>query len=399
MTSLTSIGASGFAAYVALPPGGTGPLLVMLQEIFGINANVRRICDGFAQEGYVVVAPDLFWRQTPGVEIDPSATDAMEKALSLLNAFDDDLAMKDINDAIDFAFAKYGCHGPTAAVGYCLGGRLALRALFDTSVAASVSYYGVELEGLVSRELPTGKAAILHIAQEDAYCPPANQELIRKASRADLKAFFYPGCDHAFAREGSPHFCSESSRLAYDRTLNFLIPKVGPNYDLESLWEAHLDYEFTTRDAELTMRTMVDEPYVNHIPTMTGGVGYKALYRFYKEFFIGANPADTAQFSVSRTVGARQVVDEVIFSFTHDRRMDWLLPGVKPTGRKVRFGLVGVVRFRGDKICHEHIYWDQASVLAQVGLLKTESLPIVGVEGTDKITDNSIPSNQLISGW
>ena len=177
------------------------------------------------------------------------------------------------------------------------------------------------------------------------------------------------------------------------------MPRVGPAYDLEALWEAHLDYEFSTRDADLTMGTMVAQPYVNHIPTMTGGVGYTDLRRFYKDYFIGANPDDTAQVSISRTQGVRQIVDEVIFSFTHDRRMEWLLPGVEPTGRKVRFGLVGVVRFRGNKLCHEHIYWDQATVLAQIGLIDAARLPVVGAEGADKIIDNSIPSNRLIANW
>jgi carboxymethylenebutenolidase len=132
---------------------------------------------------------------------------------------------------------------------------------------------------------------------------------------------------------------------------------------------------------------------------MTGGVGYADLHRFYRDYFIGANPADTAQLTVSRTVGARQIVDEVIFSFTHDRRMEWLLPGVEPTGRKVRFGLVGIVRFRGSRICHEHIYWDQATVLAQLGLIDAHQLPVVGAEGADKIIDNGLASNRLIRSW
>lgn len=399
MSTLTSIDDAGLGAYIALPSAGTGPLLVVLQEIFGVNANIRALCDGFAEEGYVAVAPDLFWRQGRGIDIDPAAPGSMERALSLLGAFDDAKAMQDIAATIAFAQARHGCSGPVAAIGYCLGGRLALRALFDTPVAASVSYYGVALEELVAREIPEGKAALLHIAQEDTYCPPPVQATLRKAARGPLRAHFYSGCEHAFARAGSPHFDADNANLAYDRTLNFLVPRVGPAYDLEALWEAHLDYEFTTRDADLTMGTMVAEPYVNHIPTMTGGVGHHNLKRFYRDYFIGANPDDTHQVSISRTQGVRQVVDEVIFSFTHDRRMEWLLPGVEPTGRKVRFGLVGVVRFRGNKLCHEHIYWDQATVLVQVGLLNPSGLPVVGVEGADKIVDNSIPSNRLIASW
>lgn len=399
MNHLISIGSAGLSAYVALPAEKKGPLLLILQEIFGVNANIRAICDEFAEEGYVAVAPDLFWRQERGIDIDPSAVGAMDKALALLAQFDDVQAMDDIAQTIEFTRKKYGCSGPIAAVGYCLGGRLALKSIFETEVTASVSYYGVGLDELVQRSVPAGKAAMLHVANEDGYCPQTSQELIRKASTGQIKAHFYPGCDHAFARSGSQYFNADAARHAYDRTMNFLVPLVGPAYDLEALWEAHLDYEFTTRDADLTMGTMVAQPYVNHIPTMTGGVGYTDLHRFYRDYFIGSNPDDTAQLTISRTAGVRQVVDEVIFSFTHDRRMEWLLPGVEPTGKKVRFGLVGVVRFRGNKLCHEHIYWDQATVLAQIGLLDTSRLPVLGAEAADKIVDNSIPSNRLISSW
>lgn len=399
MNELTPIGTHGLQAFVALPAAGSGPLLIVLQEIFGLNCNIRALCEHFAQEGFVAVAPDLFWRQAPGVDIDPAAPDAMPRALKLLDAFDDAEAMEDIRATLAYCHAHLGCSGPAAAIGYCLGGRLALRALHDTDISCSVSYYGVGLETWVARPLPVGKAALLHVAQDDAYCPPEAQAQIREGASGAVRACFYAGCDHAFAREGSVHFNANAARLAYDRSLNFLVPRVGPAYDLEALWEKHLDYEFTTRDADLTMGTMVAEPYVNHIPTMTGGVGYRDLRRFYAEYFIGANPDDTAQFSVSRTLGVRQIVDEVVFSFTHDRRIEWLLPGVEPTGRKVRFGLVGVVRFRGDKLCHEHIYWDQATVLAQVGLIDTATLPVLGAEAADKITDSTIPSNRLIRNW
>lgn len=399
MNNLTPIGVQGLSAYVAMPAAGTGPLLLVLQEIFGVNANIRSLCDGYAAEGYVAVAPDLFWRQRPGVDIDPAGPGAMDQALELLGAFDDAQAMQDIRVTIDFAQTQLACSGDVAAVGYCLGGRLAFRALLDTPVVASVSYYGVGLEALVTQDLPEGKSALLHVPQLDAYCPPAAQAVIRAAASGPIKANFYPGCDHAFARDGSVHFNADGARLAYDRTMNFLVPRVGPAYDLETLWDAHVDYEFTTRNVDLTMGTMVAQPYVNHIPTMTGGVGYTDLRRFYKDYFIGANPDDTAQVSISRTQGVRQIVDEVIFSFTHDRRIEWLLPGVEPTGRKVRFGLVGIVRFTGDKLSHEHIYWDQATVLAQVGLLDTARLPVLGAESADKIRDNSIPSNHLIASW
>jgi carboxymethylenebutenolidase len=166
--------------------------------------------------------------------------------------------------------------------------------------------------------------------------------------------------------------------------------------DLVALWEAHCRFEFETRDVDATMATMVAEPYVNHIPTMTGGVGHDALKRFYGEHFIGANPPDFAMTPVSRTVGADRIVDEFVVSFTHTTRVDWMLPGIAPTGRKVTIPMVAIVQFQGDKLVHEHIYWDQASVLVQTGLLDPALLPVTGAEQAGKVLDKSLPSNRLM---
>ncbi len=171
------------------------------------------------------------------------------------------------------------------------------------------------------------------------------------------------------------------------------------NIDLVALWEAHCRHEFETRDVDATMATMVAAPYVNHVPTMTGGVGHDQLKRFYKYHFIGGNPPDTGLTPVSRTVGADQIVDEMIFSFTHTSEVDWMLPGVPPTGRKVEIPLVAIVRFVGDKVSHEHIYWDQASVLVQVGLLNPTGLPVAGAETASKVVDAARPSNELMTRW
>ena len=172
-----------------------------------------------------------------------------------------------------------------------------------------------------------------------------------------------------------------------------------PQHDLEALWEAHCRYEFETRDVDATMATMVAEPYVNHIPTMTGGVGHDHLKRFYKYHFIGANPPDTEMVPVSRTVGASSIVDEMIFRFTHTSEIDWMLPGIAPTGRRVEIPLVAIVRFDGDKLVHEHIYWDQASVLVQLGLLDPAGLPVAGAETARKVLDKTLPSNTLMRAW
>jgi len=168
-------------------------------------------------------------------------------------------------------------------------------------------------------------------------------------------------------------------------------------HDLAALWEAHCRTEFETRDVDATMATMVAEPYVNHVPTMTGGVGHDQLKRFYKYHFVGANPEDTTLIPISRTIGTDSLVDEMLFCFTHTREIDWMLPGIPPTGRRVEIPLVAIVRFVGDKVAHEHIYWDQASVLVQIGKLDPAGLPVAGVETAQKIRDPKRSSNHLMA--
>ncbi len=156
-------------------------------------------------------------------------------------------------------------------------------------------------------------------------------------------------------------------------------------------WDEHIGYEFSTRDVSSTIATMVDDAYVNHVPVMTGGYGHGALQKFYAEDFISSMPADTSIRLIARTVGQDQLVDEIIFSFTHTEEMPWMLPGVPPTHRPVEIPLVVVVGFREGKLAHERIYWDQASVLKQIGLLTDPALPVFGAETAHKLIDPSIP--------
>jgi carboxymethylenebutenolidase len=156
-------------------------------------------------------------------------------------------------------------------------------------------------------------------------------------------------------------------------------------------WDEHISFEFSSRDVSSTIETMVEDAYVNHVPVMTGGYGHDALRRFYAEDFIPLMPADTSIKLVSRTLGQDQLVDEMIFSFTHTEEMPWMLPGVPPTHRHVDIPLVVVVGFREGKLAHERIYWDQASVLKQIGLLTDASLPVFGAETAKKLLDPSMP--------
>jgi carboxymethylenebutenolidase len=165
---------------------------------------------------------------------------------------------------------------------------------------------------------------------------------------------------------------------------------------LNDLWEEHLRDEFTTQDTKATLETMVPDAYVNHIPVLTGGVGHEQLREFYSRHFIPKMPADTEIVPVSRTIGTGRLVDEMIFRFTHTIEMDWMLPGIAPTGKRVECPLVVIVHFRDGKLSNEHIYWDQASVLVQLGLLDAANLPVAGLETARKLADPSLPSNHLI---
>jgi carboxymethylenebutenolidase len=165
--------------------------------------------------------------------------------------------------------------------------------------------------------------------------------------------------------------------------------------ELERLWDEHVRHEFDTRDTDATIATMVDDAYVNHVPVLTGGAGKPELREFYARHFIPKMPPDLEMVPVSRTIGSDQVVDEMVLKFTHSIEMDWMLPGVAPTGRQVEIALVAIVRFRDGKVAHEHIYWDQASVLAQLGLIDAASLPTAGAESARKVLDPAQPSHRF----
>ena len=165
--------------------------------------------------------------------------------------------------------------------------------------------------------------------------------------------------------------------------------------DLILLWELHTHFEFATKDAAATVATMTPDNYVNHVPVMTGGRGRDEMIEFYGKHFIPKMPADTSLRLLARTVGKDRLIDEFVFSFTHDIEMDWMLPGIQPTHQKVEIPMVVVVQFERDKIACERIYWDQASVLVQIGVLDRASLPVTGVEQARKFENPQLPSNEL----
>ena len=165
---------------------------------------------------------------------------------------------------------------------------------------------------------------------------------------------------------------------------------------VNDLWNAHLRAEFSAHSADEAIATMVAHPRVNQVPVMIGGEGRDELYEFYAHYFLPQIPPDMEMVPVSRTIGQGRLVDEVVARFTHTIPMEWMLPGIPPTGKRVEVGLVVVVQFDGDKLAHEHLYWDQASVLVQLGLLPPGGLPVVGAEGARSVLDRSLRLNALI---
>ena len=400
MVTVTASDGGQFDAYLSKPEKGSGPGLVLLQEIFGINPFLRAMADLFAEEGYVAMVPDLFWRMKPGVVLGYDDK-SFGQAFDYYQRFDVDQGIKDTADAVAALRAMPECDGKVGALGYCLGGKLAYLTAARTDVDCSVSYYGVAIEQSLDEVDNISCPMVLHFAEKDGFVPPEAVEQIRDAfsGRSEIEIYSYPGLDHAFATPGRDSYHKPSAMMAYSRSIALLRKVMGPLYDLSQLWDKHCEYEFASRDVPATMSTMVDSPYVNHIPTMTGGVGSEELSRFYQHHFVDSNPADTKLIPISRTIGSDRLVDEMLFCFTHDCEIDWMLPGIKPTGKYVEIPLVAIVNFRGDKLYHEHIYWDQASVLVQIGVLDSNGLPVAGRETAQKLIDENLPSNTLMDAW
>ncbi|MDT7603840.1 MAG: carboxymethylenebutenolidase [Acidobacteriota bacterium] len=406
MVTIKSSDGGEFGGYLAQPASGRGAGLVLLQEIFGVNQVMRATADWYAARGFVVVCPDLFWRQQPGIELTDKTEAEWQRAFALYNGLDEAKAVEDAAATLKFLRGHTACDGRVGAVGYCLGGKLAylLAARFRPDCA--VGYYGVRIDAALDEATNIRSPLMLHVAGRDKFCPAEAQAKIHAAldSHPFVTLHDYPEQDHAFARTGGEHFDARAAELANLRTVEFFARHLfgaGASSDaqpnLAELWDEHVKYEFATRDTEETLRTMVEDAYVNHVPVLTGGVGRDELREFYSKRFIPQMPPDTSMTPVSRTVGAERVVDEMVFEFTHTIEMDWMLPGVAPTGKHVRVPLIVVIHFRDGRLAHEHIYWDQASVLAQLGLIDAESLPVAGVESAEKVLDPKLPANRLIA--
>ena len=366
------IDCAGSRAYIAFPEAERSPGLLIFPDVS--DGDLRELGDLYAAEGYVALCPE-FGALSRGAE--------------------------DIAAAVKSLRTRSECTGKVGALGFGLGSKLAWLAATEANVDCVVSYSGFGIDFGLNFASRIGCPLAIHFAEKDQQIPPEAVVRITKAlsGHPDAAAYVYPGVAPGFDRPGKPNYDKQAAGLAHSRSIALLRRAIGPHYDLEKLWEMHTSCEFATRDVAATMRTMVAEPYVNHVPVMTGGVGQRDLARFYANHFIPKLPADTRLVPVSRTVGADRIVDEMLFCFTHDTEIDFMLPGVPPTGKYVEVPTVAIVNFRGDKLCHEHIYWDQASVLVQIGLLDPKGLPVAGIDTAKKLLDERRPSNTLMARW
>jgi carboxymethylenebutenolidase len=218
-----------FGAYLAQPASAHGPGVVVIQEIFGVNAVVRAICDAHAARGRFALAPDLFWRLEPGVQLTDKTDAEWERALDLMNRFDADRGVGDIQAAITQLRERPGCTGKIGAVGYCLGGLLAFLAATRTNSDASVGYYGVNIRAKLGEAKHIKHSLMLHMAGKDEYTPLEVQKKIMDGLKGNplVTIHFYPEMDHAFARPGGAHYDKPNAELANGRTETFFREHLG----------------------------------------------------------------------------------------------------------------------------------------------------------------------------
>ena len=390
-----------FGGYLSTPEIGSGPGLLLAQEIFGVNASTRAVADYFAEEGYVCLVPDLFWRIEPGIQMGYSHAE-FERAFELFGQFDIERGVSDLGAALGALRERPECDGSVGVMGFCLGGKLAYLTAARHDPEVAVCFYGVGIDQALDEAATIECPVVFHFAGADKFVPAEAVAQIRDSIGSDpgIEIYEYPEVDHAFYnKDRAEVYHKPSAMMAHSRTIAALRRTLGPHFDLDALMDEHRRHEFVTRDVDATMATMVAQPYVNHVPVMTGGVGYEELHRFYKHHFVDKMPTPGRRVPISRTVGPDRLIDEVLYCFTHDEEMDWMLPGIAPTGKHVEVPIVAIYSFRGGRLYHEHIYWDQATVLVQLGLLDPTGLPVAGREVAEKLVDESKPSNTLMARW
>lgn len=222
VTIATLSGDQKFGAYIARPAATPRAAIIVIQEIFGVNAGIRRKCDRLAEDGYLVLAPDLFWRLEPGIELDPDVEPEFQRALDLMGKFNQDQGIRDIEATIHHirraeGIAKVGC------VGYCLGGRLAYMTAARTDVNASVGYYGVGIDELLNEKHAIAHPLMLHVPTDDGFVDKDTQKAMHDGldDHPKVTLYDYEGLDHGFATEFGKRRNEDAARLADSRTAEF----------------------------------------------------------------------------------------------------------------------------------------------------------------------------------
>jgi carboxymethylenebutenolidase len=214
-----------FAAYIARPKTSPASAVVVLQELFGVNADIRKHCDELAEQGYLAVAPDLFWRREPGVDLNVTSESDWQHGLRLYSAYDRDAGAKDVKDTIDTVRSLPDCNGKVAVLGYCLGALMVfLTAVRYDGIDAAVAYHGADTEKYL-RELDGLTAPLLmHLAEEDEFISKAAQVEIKAAlaRKPHTTVYSYAGQNHAFSRHNGAHYNAAAATLANGRTSEFL---------------------------------------------------------------------------------------------------------------------------------------------------------------------------------
>ena len=359
--------ADGTPRLLFTPECGTGPGLLLLTSPDTPEAAIHARATLLAEEGYTVFAPR-----------DVSDADGVAGAARALAARAEATARPVCVAHGDIACAAVGAAEEFAAiVAFDAPGLAGSAGQLASLPCPAVFQFGTLGSPAAAAAADTLRAAI------DPGIGPGNGTRVHD----------WPDAAPGFALPATPAFDSRVDSLAHSRTLELIRRVVGPYYDYVALFAEHIRHEFETRDVDATMATMISDPYVNHVATLAGGVGHDMLKRFYKYHFVDQNSADRSSVTVSHTLGPDRVVLELVVRFKHDRVLDRYFPGIAPTGQYVELATVLIVKFRGDKVCHEHIYWDQGSALKQIGVLAADGLPVAGAEAARKVLDEHRPSN------
>lgn len=395
-----------FDGYLALPEKGEGPGLLLIQEIFGVNPHIRKVAAEWAKEGYVVLAPDLFHRLWPRVELGYTGTDR-EKALDYYKRFDENQGLVDLQAALQTLRNLPQVKGGVAALGFCLGGKLAYRLAARTNLDAAVCYYGGGIDKHLEEAGQIHCPVLFHFAEQDKNIPISAVEALMTTlannQQEDARVFVYENADHGFNCEARASYNQRACLLAKSRSVQMLHRAIGPRLDLAEVFDNHLFTALNKKDVDGTLETLSEDAVVNFVPTLSGGRGKLELQRFYRDLF-QALGGDTSLTAISRTVGSNQVVDEMVLSFTHDRPMAFILPGIKPTGKHVTIPIVLVATFVYDKLSRENVYWDQASVLKQIESIDEDlkfgklHLPVSGPEQASRLLDDHLKTEKVGSG-